>query len=54
MGCCVGGQGCSAHLSPAALEGDACFGADVVQVFLGALGQLLAQDLWAPPRGRAR
>lgn len=37
--------GCHAHLSSAALKGDACFGADVVQVFLGALGQLLAQDL---------
>lgn len=37
--------GCSAYLSPTALESDACFRADVVQVFLGALGQLLAQDL---------
>lgn len=36
---------CSAHLSPAAFKGDACFGADVIQVFLGTLGQLLAQDL---------
>lgn len=38
-------EGGSAHLSAAALEGYACFSADVVQVFLGALGQLLAQDL---------
>ena len=36
---------CSAHLSPAALEGDACFGADIIQVFLGALRQLFAQHL---------
>lgn len=35
----------SAHLSSAALKGNAGFGADVIQVFLGALGQLLAQNL---------
>lgn len=38
-------DGCGVHLSPAALEGDACFGADVIQVLLGAFGQLLAQHL---------
>lgn len=36
---------CGTHLPPAALEGNSCFGADVIQVFLGTFGQLLAQDL---------
>lgn len=40
-GCGVGGT----HLPPAAFQGDSCFGADVIQVFLGTFGQLLAQDL---------
>lgn len=36
---------CGTHLPPAALESNSGFGADVIKVFLGTLGQLLAQDL---------
>ena len=42
------------RLSPVALEADASFGACVIQVFLGALGQILSQRLQheGPVRGR--